>query len=101
MRDSLCYDAGVDGHAVLHDAPLSVGAASSGAVDAAGAPEHRLLTLSARDPEALRASAKRCLDRLSAPAPADRPSLRDLARTMALRSDHHDHRLAIVADDIE
>ena len=54
--------------------------------------EH-ILTLSARDPEALRDLARACREMLS----CEGPGLRDLSSTLALRRDHHDHRLVAVA----
>ena len=59
-------------------------------------PRHEPVVLSAHTPEALRALATRWEEWLGGEEHV--PALADLAATSALRRDHQDHRLAIVAD---
>jgi acyl transferase domain-containing protein/acyl carrier protein len=59
----------------------------------------RLLTLSARDPRALRELATRYATRLDALDPADPAALRDLCHSAATRRAHLRHRLTAVGND--
>lgn len=74
------------------------------ATDTQFAPDHlqhqrqELVLLSARSPEALRAMATSWQQWLAGPGAT--VSLADLAFTTALRREHHEYRLAIVAEDI-
>ena len=65
-------------------------------VDAVPTPDGEvLLPLSARSPEALRDLARAVREELLDRADSE---FRDIVRTASLRRDHHDHRLAVVAD---
>lgn len=70
--------------------------------DEAVAEERALpLPLSARSPEALKASARAYLDFLTAEKPGQEVQFSDLCSNASLRRDHHDHRLAVVASSKE
>ncbi len=60
--------------------------------------EARLLPLSARSPEALKAVAQKTRDFLTAQASNPDVNLSDICYTASLRRGHHDHRLALVGD---
>lgn len=80
---------GCNAHAVLE-------AAAHGADerDDPGAP--RLLPLSARSADALRALSREFIRFLAADDSVDAPSLRDICYTASVRRSHHDHRLAVI-----
>ncbi|MFG1954457.1 type I polyketide synthase [Micromonospora sp. NPDC048830] len=80
---------GTNAHIVLADAPPTGGAAEAAAADARPL---RLLTLSARTEDALRAQAARYADRLAA---APTPALADLCHTSNARRTHFPHRAAV------
>lgn len=86
--------AGTNAHAVLQEFRQPAGAAANPPADGRA----YLIPLSARSSEALRA-----LARTTAAALADQPGdlLPDLAFSLAVRRSHHDHRLALVAGNMQ
>ncbi len=81
---------GTNAHLVLESASSPVEDAAVPASDG-----EVLLPLSARSPEALRDLARAVREELLGRSDSE---FRDIVRTTSLRRDHHDHRLAIVAD---
>ncbi len=79
---------GTNVHLVVESAPATIPARDADVLE-----EDILLPLSARSPEALRELARAMRHLLR-----DEVALADVARCAALRRDHHDHRLAIVAE---
>lgn len=87
---------GTNAHAVLQEAPrMADHAAGRGGASDSPAGRDWLVPLSARSPEALRASAQ-AFERFLG-GPGGDVSLADLAASAGLRRTHHEHRLAIVA----
>jgi acyl transferase domain-containing protein len=78
---------GTNAHVILEEAPLRVAAQPA-------APPY-LVPLSARDEDALRATARRLADRL---ATHDAPALADVAGTLATGRAHFLRRVALIAD---
>jgi len=98
---------GSNAHAVLAAPDVAVGiglepAPTGAPAQTVGQPQGlplQLLTLSARTPEALRATAARWRDWLGTLADSDpSPTWYDISRTVARRRDHLEHRVALVAD---
>jgi amino acid adenylation domain-containing protein len=86
---------GTNVHALLQEAPPRVPVLA--APHDLESDRIRLVPLSARSPEALRALAKSYAEFLEAPAGGDLPSLTDVAYTASLRRTHHEYRLAVAA----
>ncbi len=82
---------GTNAHVVLAEAPPSTAAAAT------TPPRPDIVTLSAKQPDALRQLATRTADRLRH---QDGIALADLARSTNLGRAHLDHRLAVVAEDV-
>ncbi|GEB47989.1 type I polyketide synthase [Streptomyces cacaoi] len=94
---------GTNAHAILEQAPAAVAAPAAQAASeqeaAPGEPDGgapRLLPLSARDPQALRALAERYADLLAEPGA---PALHRAARAAARQRQHHQVRAFVVADE--
>jgi len=81
---------GTNAHAILEEAPVIE---PSLVEDAPGTPY--LLPLSARSEKALSALAQSYIDFLSE---AKAPPLRDICYSASVRREHHNHRLALIAD---
>jgi len=81
---------GTNAHAILEEAPVTE---MSLVEDAPGTPY--LLPLSARSEKALSALAQSYIDFLSE---AKAPPLRDICYSASVRREHHNHRLALIAD---
>jgi len=83
---------GTNAHVVLEEAPVAVGPVTHPEL-----PGPALLALSARSGDALAELARSYRDQLA----AGDHDLRDVGWSAALRRDHHEHRLAVVADSGE
>lgn len=85
---------GSNAHVVLEEPPLTPDPAIE-------EPTRQAVTLSARDPERLRAYARRLRDTLAAPDGADLPALADLAYTTQTGRPHLASRVALVAESVD
>ncbi|WP_309059780.1 SDR family NAD(P)-dependent oxidoreductase [Streptomyces sp.] len=85
---------GSNAHVVLEQPPLTPDPVIE-------EPTRQAVTLSARDPERLRAYAQRLRDTLAAPDEADLPALADLAYTTQTGRPHLDSRVALVAESVD
>ncbi|MCB2262545.1 MAG: type I polyketide synthase [Candidatus Thiosymbion ectosymbiont of Robbea hypermnestra] len=83
---------GTNAHVILEEAPATEKLPVEGASDAP-----YLLPLSARSEKALSALARSYLDFLSEP---EVPPLRDICYSASVRREHHNHRLALIADSL-
>lgn len=82
--------AGTNAHIIAEEAPTAA------AAEAAPEPGPHLLPLSARHPQALKSQAKGLVELL---ANNGEPTLQAVCSTAGLHRQHHDHRLAVVAQD--
>ncbi len=84
---------GTNAHVVLREAPAQEEQESPKQTGSAG-----ILTLSARDPAALTASAEAYVKLLERP---DAPVFEDVCYSANVRRSHHEHRLAVVAESAQ
>ena len=89
---------GTNAHVVLQEAPRTL---SSDLVPAVCSTTAHVLPLSARSPEALRASVQTYRRFVTEPRDEPLPSLHDLCYTASARRTHHDYRLAFVVHHYE
>ena len=92
---------GANAHVILQEGPHSAGAAATEPAESPASAETevpRLLVLSARSASALKTLAVTTSEYLAA---AGGPSLRDVCFSAAQRRDHHEFRVAVVANDKE